>query len=378
MRICPSCNSKDIRFLFERKNVPIKQNEPLVSEKDAKNVKVSNLEIYICCDCTFVFNAAFNASLITYTEKYNNNQLYSNTFTEHINELIESVGQYNNLKNKSVIEIGCGKGDFIKRLSNKYKENQYYGFDTTYEGPLEYSSNLTFYQEYFNKKYKGFKSDFIFCRHVIEHISNPKEFLESLKETIQETKGVKLFFETPTIEWIFQNNAFWDFFYEHCSYFSAYSLEKIIESVGFNISKVETVFEGQYLWLECSEEKKTTEETSLNNVLKLADEYCLQYNQRIEHWHKKIENLSGKVAIWGAGAKGVTFLNMIDLNSEHITYVVDINPMKQNKFIPVTGHKIIAPEQITSDIELIIVMNPNYLDEIRIVVGDKIKLEILQ
>jgi len=69
-----------------------------------------------------------------------------------------------------------------------------------------------------------------------------------------------------------------------------------------------------------------------------------------------------KVAIWGAGAKGATYLNMVDPNSELIEFAVDITPEKQGKFIPGTGHEIKPPEAL-EDIDVVLLMNPNYREE---------------
>lgn len=68
--------------------------------------------------------------------------------------------------------------------------------------------------------------------------------------------------------------------------------------------------------------------------------------------------------MWGAGAKGVVYANMIDPDSEFISDIVDINPDKQGGFIPGSGHMIISPDQLPQS-GLLIVMNENYIDEIK-------------
>ena len=45
--------------------------------------------------------------------------------------------------------------------------------------------------------------------------------------------------------------------------------------------------------------------------------------------------------------------------------MVDINPYKQGKFLPGTGHRVIAPEALPAhDPGLVIVMNPLYSEEV--------------
>ncbi len=78
------------------------------------------------------------------------------------------------------------------------------------------------------------------------------------------------------------------------------------------------------------------------------------------------------IIIWGAGAKGSTFLNLLDPDRKIIKYVIDINPAKQNKFIAHTAHPIYSPDNIKENkIKRILVMNENYKNEIEKSVDNK-------
>jgi hypothetical protein len=69
--------------------------------------------------------------------------------------------------------------------------------------------------------------------------------------------------------------------------------------------------------------------------------------------------------VWGAGSKGVTFLNVLEVG-ELIAYIVDLNPRKHLKYIADTGQQIVSPEfLLTYRPEVVIVMNPIYLEEIQ-------------
>ena len=85
-----------------------------------------------------------------------------------------------------------------------------------------------------------------------------------------------------------------------------------------------------------------------------------------QDWLVRLSELrqNGKVALWGAGAKGATFANLIDPESTLIDCVVDLNPNKQGCFIPGTGHPIVAPSDLTRrGVFNAVLMNPNYRDE---------------
>ena len=88
----------------------------------------------------------------------------------------------------------------------------------------------------------------------------------------------------------------------------------------------------------------------------------------IEAWKeklKKIEQSGRRAVLWGAGSKGVTFLNMVGSRSQ-IEYVIDINTRKYGKYIPGTGQKIVSPEFLREyRPDVAIVMNPIYKNEIQ-------------
>ena len=68
--------------------------------------------------------------------------------------------------------------------------------------------------------------------------------------------------------------------------------------------------------------------------------------------------------IWGAGSKGVSFLNTVDPNGT-IEFAVDINERKRGQHIAGTGQRIVGPDELVNIRPAkVVVMNPNYRDEI--------------
>ena len=88
--------------------------------------------------------------------------------------------------------------------------------------------------------------------------------------------------------------------------------------------------------------------------------------QVLAGWREQVDQLRqrGQVALWGAGAKGVTLANLLDSERERFACVVDLNPHKQGGAIPGTGHPIVAPQELKNrQIKTAILMNPNYRQE---------------
>ncbi|HEV2354503.1 MAG TPA: hypothetical protein VGR89_09680, partial [Puia sp.] len=177
--------------------------------------------------------------------------------------------------------------------------------------------------------------------------------------TIARANGYRgmLYVEVPTFNWIVKKNAFWDIFYEHCNYFTEESMEAM-----FDGCITGNFFGGQYmyLWADLSRLRP-----SIPAGIPITSREGLIFRDQVDHYYKLLRN--GKsFAIWGAGAKGSTFLNLLDKKKEYVKYVIDINPAKQNRYVAGTGHPILPPEILEVDpVENIIVMNENYFDEIK-------------
>ena len=78
-----------------------------------------------------------------------------------------------------------------------------------------------------------------------------------------------------------------------------------------------------------------------------------------------------KVALWGAGAKGVTFALLVDPENFLIDHAIDINPEKQDLYLAGSGLHVLSPLRSTDRApKTIFVMNSNYLGEIQQIASD--------
>jgi hypothetical protein len=208
--------------------------------------------------------------------------------------------------------------------------------------------------------------DLVVCRHVIEHVPDPVSLVAAIGEHLADGGAVVI--ETPCVEWILRNVVVWDFFYEHCSLFSRSSLGRLLADAGLGNGTVEHVFNGQYL-LAISRAVGDGPAPS-NDVAVIAE--CRRFKDEeaavVARWRSTAESARsrGPVAVWGAGAKGSTFSNLIDPGGSLFACLVDVNPRKQGRFAPGTGHPIVAPAELEArGISTVIIMNPNYEAEVR-------------
>lgn len=387
---CPVCSSKQNYLIIERANIPVFQNIVISEKSKASKSNAGNLKIMACQECGFVYNSKFDANKIIYNQEYDNCQLHSAYFDNYVNDLTKYLLEECGIKNSRIIEIGCGQGQFLRKLVENEKYGNYgVGFDPSYRGENKIlDGRLSFKKEYYSEAFADIDADVIVCRHVIEHVANPVELLKSIRKAVQKKKAVRLFFETPCVNWILENKVFWDFFYEHCSYFSTNSIRKAFVLAGFNINKIEHIFKGQYLWVEATTEVNSEATVpmitySWDSFQRTIDDFIKTESQMMLGWRSRIAELNKndqKIAVWGAGAKGVTFANLIDPESNIIDCIIDINPNKQGNYLPGTGHLITDIETAAQrGVTHAVVMNSNYISEIKeIIIARKISMQLIQ
>ena len=368
---CPVCKKENVDIFLDRPQVPIYQNFLVNDRKSAVNITRGDLQMAVCSNCGFVYNTAFDLDLLKYGQNYDNAQFFSNAFNDYLDRLAAYLIHERGVQNCRIVEVGSGDGYFLKKLV-KEGNNIGVGYDPSYIGPLEdIDGRLRFEQSYYGPEQAHTQADVVICRHVIEHVPEPIDLLISVRQSLASSPSAYVFFETPTVEWILKNNTFWDFFYEHCSIFTKASLTTAFQLSGFQVKDVRIEFGGQYLWMEASPSmvNSTNVEVDAMQIPDLAKKFSLAESRLKSVWHEKIRelNINGNVALWGAGAKGVTFANLVDPQNQMIECVVDINPRKQGHFLPGTGHPIVDFMSIPlHKVKTIIIMNPNYRQEITV------------
>lgn len=372
--LCPLCGASGSGVFLERRLSPLHQNLLCRTAAEAKSLNSGVLAISLCPCCGFVFNAAFLPELMSYSQAYDNTQTHSPLFQRYLTELSEDLVNRYHLMDKTIVEVGCGKGDFL-RLLCRGGRNRGLGFDPSYIGPETAEQGaVRFVTEFYEGQRSDTPPDFVCCRHVIEHIPDPLGMIRGIRNALGEHSPAVVYFETPNVEWIFEHTAFWDFFYEHCSYFTPDTLAWAFELSGFSVLRVKSVFEGQYLAIEAKSSGASSAPLSLlpqgaAQLEKHVHAFRDRVARKIDDCREQVRKFSrqGGCALWGAAAKGVTFANIIDPNATDIKCLVDINPAKAARFVPGTGHPIVNLEALGSQYSVagLLSVNSNYLLEQR-------------
>ncbi len=385
---CPNCLVGSQEIFFSQNSVPVNSCILLATEYDAKNYPRGKIELAFCSDCGFISNVAFDPALIEYSSRYEETQAFSPTFNSFHEALADRMVNKYKLTSKEIIEIGCGKGEFLNLIC-KLGDNKGIGFDPGYQEDrqgMDVVDDVSFIKDFYSQKYANYQGDFVCCKMTLEHIPKTSEFLDQVGHSIDADRGTVVFFQVPDALRILSDCAYEDIYYEHCSYFYSGSLERLFLDKGLDILSLDSEYDGQYLTIEAkATSKQVSRPIGDERQLQVVRDYVASFSERhlnkVKKWQAVLdENFEDgkKVVLWGSGSKGVSFLSSLR-GSDRIEYVVDINPFRQDHFMSGSGQRIVSPDYLEEyQPDLVIVMNQIYVDEIRgILHGVNLNPEIL-
>jgi len=320
-------------------------------EDEFKDDKGIDIEIYQCPNCNLLQLCAEPVSY--YKEVITAASFSKDAKISRLKEFSSFVESFN-LKGKSAIEIGCGKGPMIDILNQS-------GLNTI---GLEYNNEFVkFGKDQGRDIIQGYltnlspedtmKYDVFISLNYIEHQPDIKVFIQSLlKITTDDAVG---YITAPNVSYLLKTNTLYEFVADHLVYFTEETMRRAFEINGFEVIKSEIINNENDIALTVKKRKvlpicgkEAVEDLMISLVNFTTNEY-------------KIGN---KVAVWGAGHRTLALLSISKI--KYISKIIDSADFKQGKYSPVTHIPIISPEDVEkSDIDTIIVMVPGlYPDEV--------------
>ncbi len=358
---CKICQS-EMDIFYRQSQVPVNSVVLLSTREEALSYPRGEIELGFCHSCGFLQNTRFDEQLVQYSSEYNPTQAHSATFNQFHRKLAEKMIEKFQLKNKKIIEVGCGQGELLELLA-QYGNNLGIGFDPACNA--KQSEGVTLVDDFYAEPYFHHQGDLLCCKMTLEHIADVKPFVAMTKKALLDSDS-KVFYQVPESIRIMKEIAFWDIYYEHCSYFNPNSLARLFSDLEFEVNDVWFGFDDQYLMIEAGlkgviESGKQNSWDGIGEIKEWVEWFRDNLPKRLEAWSRFFATHKN-IVLWGGGSKAVAFLSTIN---NTIEYVVDIDPLKHRSFIAGTGQEIVAPGDLR-DIqpENIIIMNPVYRDEI--------------
>lgn len=376
---CPACGAPDAMEFLRWAGVPVNSCLLLDDEDEARSFPRGDLRLEWCSRCGFAYNAEFDPEANEYSARYEETQGYSPRFREFADELARRWVKRHGLEGRHVVEIGCGKGEFLAAMV-RAGAGSGVGVDPGVHPERideDVTDRLDWVRGFFPDDLLDLSgADAVVCRHTLEHIGPVADFLADLRRAIGDRRDTAVLFELPDTLRVLREGAFWDTYYEHCSYFTAGSLVRLFRRCGFDVLDVSYAYDGQYLVLEArpadipapEPDRRLPLEDDLAAVEEAVSHFRSTHQQMTRRWRSVVRKVStdgGTVALWGGGSKAVAFLAALGDDAAAVGAVVDINPHKTGKYIAGAGHRVIEPVELKQmDPTLVVVMNPVYVDEI--------------
>lgn len=341
------------RELFRVEQLPVFQNKMFSTEAEAIACSMGDVVLVQSEETGLVYNAAFNQNLLVYDANYQNEQAYSGVFRQHLDTVTAIIDRH--FHGKTLIEVGCGKGYFLAHL-------QQHGYQITGIDPAYERTNSHIIKSYFERGL-GLSAEGIVLRHVLEHISNPIEFLATIAQA-NDNKG-SIYIEAPCFDWICRHRAWLDVYYEHVNYFRLADFKRMFGTVlesGY-------LFGGQYLYVVADIASLRIPHASKSDTIIFPQDFLASIQRYVNRLKQGTQH-----AIWGGASKGVVFALYMKRAGAVIDMCIDINPAKWGKYIAASGLRILSPDQALAMLMPeadIFVMNSNYLNEIIAQGGDR-------
>jgi len=338
-------------------NLPTTPNNPLINPLAFH--KAGPMELRFNTELCFMENHRFDESATFYDTGYENSQAHSAQFKSHMLSVLKRLME-TYPKGSKLAEVGCGKGDFLE-LAQATGHFDCIGFDETYSG-----SNPRVEKRYLGEGDR-IDCDIVVLRHVLEHIPQPQNFLEMLKGVFGETD---IYIEVPNLDWILENNTFFDITYEHVNYFTQKALAGLFEQ---QVRAARLCFDDQYQFViaNLGSLGGSFEQSYASDAWQMVtiDEVFPKLEQQIDELDRLVGR-NGSCYLWGGATKGCMFLWHADRLGrlvDRVPYAIDINPGKQGRWLPGSLTPIAAPDRFFREAkpgDVLVIANPAYKDEI--------------
>jgi 2-polyprenyl-3-methyl-5-hydroxy-6-metoxy-1,4-benzoquinol methylase len=349
-------NCRVCGHVFFNKPILVYQKMPfgaqnLPSKNDLKNDKGIDMNVCQCSGCGLV---QLDNDPVPYYKEVIRATAFSEEMKNFRIEQFKNFVKKYSLNGKKIIEIGCGKGEYLN-LMQKNKLDVF-GLEYADKSVKQCVDNgLKVFQGYIeDEDYKIRKAPYnaFFILNFLEHLPNINSVLSGVYNNLSDDAvGIV---EVPNFDMILKKNLFFEFIRDHLFYFTKDTLETVLKLNGFEIIECEVVWHEYIISAVVRKRKKILLEHFYRRQKSLKTE--------ISEYIGKYKNK--KVAVWGAGHEALAVISMMNL-FDKIRYVVDSAIFKQGKYTPVTHVPIVSPATLNVDpIDAIIVMAASYSDEV--------------
>lgn len=361
MAHCIACGYSVSYPFFHPEDQPLAALYLPPSAVEARNIARYPLDFHACARCGHVYNIAFDYARVPYA---NNSNLMYNTgsgWQEYMDGLADHVtAAYKHAV--TWLEIGCGDGHFLERIQKRLPHARVIGYEPGVEAKNAAARGVDAREDYFiaERDLPRDKPDILLCRHVIEHLPRPQDFVADIAYWCNRHQIFPvLIAEVPCIDKAIASGRINDYLYEHVSNFTARSFRAMFEAAGFEVLEMTLGYGDEVMRATVRPRRNPDFAEILRHVEKGRDALHGQI-AAVRKALLELKSAGQHVVFWGGTGKSAAFLNNFNLNAEEFPHVVDSDMQKVGRFVPSMAQEIQAPESITAETKNAIIITTQW------------------
>lgn len=325
------------------------------------------LKLFVCEECFFVQVDEYKKSDEIFSDQYIYFSSYSRSWLAHAKAYVEMITKRLELASSSfVTEIASNDGYLLQYFKKM-------GIPCLGIEPARSAAEaardrgIEVITEFFGVHLAGQlakqqkRADLLIGNNVLAHVPDINDFVEGLKIMLKPSGVITL--EFPHLMQLIEKNQFDTIYHEHFSYFSFYTVNRILSEHGlflFDVQELATHGGSLRIYAGHKEDRSKKISPHVRSLLEreyLAGMQDLSYysgfQAKIDSAKYKLlafliacKEQGKKVAAYGAAAKGNTLLNYCGIKKDLVAFVVDASPHKQGKFLPGSHIPVVAENEI--------------------------------
>lgn len=391
MKHCIACgHSLPETALFTLKQAPASAQD-IPDRENVEEDQGVDLPLYQCSCCGLV---QFDCQPVSYYRDVIRAGGYSTTMTELRRKQYRHLIDTWHLNGKKFIEVGCGRGEFLKVLMEFPVE--VYGMEHR-EALVEEAvkAGLSVWREFpetGDQQFQNGPFDVFLSFNFLEHQPEPGVMLEAIYHNLSE--GGMGLVTVPALEYILEQGSYYELIRDHLAYYSFETLRALLEKYGFAVLEEEMINRDTISMIvkkkpdwsfessaqrkdeaaEAVSEKLQNPDWNSGAALVSVDPLTDGYRVVMDETTKLMERLHQEdktFALWGASHQGFTLAATTPLGSR-AEYMIDSAPFKQGKFAPASHLPIVAPDEFFANpVDVVLITAPGYTDEIAGIIRER-------